>query len=105
MLLMVSRQPIPGNIFITWMVIPAMDVVSIKVDRKTREKMRKMSNVNWSEIIRRALQAKIEEEESRNRSIDRGLLLEAASLTDKMRKRSKGWNSTEEIRKWRQARR
>lgn len=82
-----------------------MEVFSIKVDKQIRAKMRKLSYVNWSEIIRRALASKIEEEEAKTRNIDRDLLLEAASITDRMRKRSKNWSSTEEIRRWRQTRR
>jgi hypothetical protein len=82
-----------------------MEVFSVRVDKRVKEKMRRLSHVNWSEIIRRALAAKIEEEEAKNRVIDSKSLLEAASLTDKIRKSSKGWSSTEEIRRWRQARR
>jgi len=81
-----------------------MEVFSVKVDKRVKEKMRKLSNVNWSEIIRRALAAKIEEEEAKSRSVDTRSLLEAASLTDKIRKSPKHWSSTEEIRRWRQAR-
>jgi hypothetical protein len=81
-----------------------LEVFSVKVDKRVKEKMRKLPNVNWSEIVRRALAAKIEEEEAKTRTIDAKSVLEAASLTDKIRKTSIGWSSTEEIRKWRQAR-
>jgi len=81
-----------------------MEVFSVKVDKRVKEKMRKLPNVNWSEIVRRALASKIEEEEAKTRTIDTKSLLEAASLTDKIRKGSKRWSSTEEIRRWRQAR-
>jgi hypothetical protein len=81
-----------------------VEVVSVKVDKHVREKMKKFSNVNWSETIRRALAAKIEEEESKTRTLDTKALFEAASLTDSIRKPSKRWSSTEEIRKWRETR-
>jgi metal-responsive CopG/Arc/MetJ family transcriptional regulator len=82
-----------------------MEVVSIKVDKRVRDKMKKLSNVNWSETIRQALAKKIQEEEAKTRTIDMASLLEASSITDRMRKASKGWSSTEEIRNWRQTRR
>lgn len=81
-----------------------MEVVSVKVDRAVKDKMKKLPNVNWSEIIRRALAEKIREEESKARTADRQSLLEASRMTDRIRKSSGRWNSTEEIRKWRQAR-
>lgn len=81
-----------------------MEVVSIKVDKRIKEKMKKLSNVNWSDTIRRALAAKIEEEESKTRAVDTKSLIEAASLTDRVRKTSRHWSSTEEIRRWRETR-
>ena len=86
------------------MVIPAVEVVSIKVDKRVKDKMKKLSNVNWSETIRRALAQKIEEEETKARTVDTKSLLEAASLTDRVRKASRQWSSTEEIRRWRETR-
>lgn len=82
-----------------------MEVFSIKVEKRVKEKMKKMAHVNWSEVIRRAIAGKIaEEEEARARNIDVQLLLEAASLTDKIHRTVKGWNSVDEIRRWREAR-
>lgn len=81
-----------------------MEVISVKVDKRVKEKMKKLSNVNWSETIRRALAAKIEEEEAKTRTIDTESLLEAASITDRIRKASRHWRSTEEIRRWREER-
>lgn len=79
-------------------------MVSVKVDRKIKKKMKRLSNVNWSEVIRRAIVAKIGEEEMKVMSIDVDQLSQAASLTDKIRRTSKGWSSVEEIRKWRELR-
>lgn len=81
-----------------------MEVVSAKVDKRVRDKMRKLGHVNWSEVIRSALTAKIKEEEAKLRSVDKASLIEASSMTDRIRKSSKGWDSTEEIRRWREAR-
>ncbi len=81
-----------------------MEVVSVKVDKKIKQKMKKLSNVNWSEVIRRAIMAKIGDEEMKIMNIDIEMLSEAGSLTDKIRRTSKGWSSVEEIRKWRELR-
>lgn len=81
-----------------------MEVISVKVDKRIKEKMKKLSNVNWSETIRRALTAKIEEEEAKTRTVDTELLIEAVSITDRIRKASRQWRSTEEIRRWREER-
>jgi hypothetical protein len=47
-----------------------MEVVSIKVDKKTREKMRRLANIDWSETIRRAINEVIEREELAERNVD-----------------------------------
>jgi hypothetical protein len=44
------------------------------------------------------------EEENKKRKFDLNKLKEAAEITDKIRKLSPGWSSTEEIRKWRELR-
>jgi len=66
--------------------------------------MRRLGHVNWSEVIRSALITKIKEEEAKLRSVDKASLIEASSMTDRIRKSSRGWDSTEEIRRWREAR-
>jgi len=42
-----------------------MEVVSVKVDKETRNKMRRLANVNWSETIRRAINGKFIEKTKR----------------------------------------
>ena len=79
-----------------------MDVVSVRVDKEVREKMRLLSYINWSEVIREAVAQKIFEEESKKRRLDPDMLLEAVEITDKIRRPSPGWDSTEEIRRWRE---
>jgi hypothetical protein len=82
-----------------------MEVVSAKVDRGTREKMRRLSRINWSETIRRAIQATIEEEEMKERNVDPKDVREGLRIAASIRRPSKGWDSTKEIRKWRDLRR
>ncbi len=87
------------------MITTIMEVVSVKVDRKTRNKMRRLSYINWSEAIRRAIEIKIAEEELKERKVDPKDVEEACRITDSIRHPSPGWSSTEEIRKWRARRR
>jgi len=81
-----------------------MSVISIRIDEQTRRKMKLLSHLNWSEVIRQAIIQKIKEEENRKRRLDPKMLKEAAEITDKIRKPSLSWSSTEEIRKWRELR-
>ncbi len=80
-----------------------VDVVSARVDEDTRRRMRRLPQVNWSEVIREAIVKKIREEE-RRREIDPRDLREAARISDSLRVPSEGWDSTEEIRRWRERR-
>jgi hypothetical protein len=83
-----------------------VEVVSAKVDDDTRRRMRSLPDINWSEVIRQAILNKIEEEEARRVQVNREKIEKAAKETDALRTPSKsGWDSTEEIRKWREARR
>jgi hypothetical protein len=78
-------------------------VVSARVDEDTRRRMRRLPQVNWSEVIREAIAKKIREEE-RRREIDPRNLREAARISDSLRAPSEGWDSTEKIRRWRERR-
>lgn len=83
-----------------------MEVVSLKVDKKIKEKMRRLSHINWSQTIRRAIENTIEEEETKDRQVDPKEIEEACRIADSIRRPSpKGWSSTEEIRRWRDQRR
>ena len=82
-----------------------MEVVSVKVDKETRNKMRRLANVNWSETIRRAINETIEREELAERNVDPRDIKEGLKIAQSIRRPSKGWDSTKEIRKWRELRR
>ncbi|MHA1617329.1 MAG: hypothetical protein ACTSX9_08505 [Candidatus Njordarchaeales archaeon] len=66
--------------------------------------MDKFSYINWSEVIRRAIEKKIEEEKSRVREKDMARIRRASEITKKLRRRVEGWSSVDEIRKWRELR-
>lgn len=78
-----------------------MAVVSIRVDEQLKRKMERLRHVNWSELIRSAISAKVRQEELSERHVSPESLLRAKTITDKLRRPSPGWNSVEEIRKWR----
>lgn len=74
------------------------------MDEETRRRMRRLPFINWSEVIREAIIEKLRKEE-RSRDVDVKKLQEAARTTDSIRWSSPGWDSTEEIRRWRERRR
>jgi hypothetical protein len=80
-----------------------VDAVSARVDEETRRRMRRLPQVNWSEVIREAIVEKIRKEE-RRREVDPRGLREAVRITDSLRAPVEGWDSTEEIRRWRERR-
>ena len=63
--------------------------------------MKKFSCINWSDVNRESVIRRITEEESKRRTINRNEIAEGIAIAAKVRKSSRGWNSTEEIRKWR----
>ncbi len=81
-----------------------MEVVSIKVDGRIKEKMKRLSHVNWSEVLRTAIRKKIISEELERRDVDPKDLAEATELANTIRRPSPGWNSVQEIRRWRDRR-
>ena len=81
-----------------------MDVVSFRVDKELRKKMRSLPYINWSSVFREAVAKKILEEKSKRRRLDSNALSEAVEITERIRRTSPGWDSTEEIRKWREER-
>lgn len=70
--------------------------ITVRVSEEVKQKMNQLRGVNWSEVIRRA----IEEE------IRKARMREASRRIDALREKSKmKWDSTEVIRQWRERRR
>jgi predicted transcriptional regulator len=78
-----------------------MAIITVRVEDDLKKKMERLKEVNWSEITRRAIEEKIRELDLWQ-PIDLDRARKAAEDTDELRRRISGWNSTEEIRKWRQ---
>ncbi|MCD6515095.1 MAG: hypothetical protein J7L07_09255 [Candidatus Odinarchaeota archaeon] len=74
-----------------------MEVVSFRIPKELKEKMKKFKHINWSKAIREKIEEIIEKEENRNLAIAL-LLNEKAVITP-----DEGWSSTDEIRKWRES--
>ncbi len=90
-----------------------MEVISAKVDKRTKNRMKRFPDINWSEVIREAIIRKLREEELRRKinPVNREELVKAAKATDMLRSKqaaiseNESWNSVEEIRRWRERRR
>ena len=78
-----------------------MAIVTARIDEELKKKMAQMRRINWSEVIRDAILHKIEEEELW-KAVNSRKLAEAAIQTDSLRRKIEGWDSTAEIRRWRE---
>ncbi len=82
----------------------ADEIISLRVDKNLKERMRMHAHINWSAVLRRTL---IEELEKMHR-IDRKKALEALEDARKIRKSGVfdgGKTGAEIIREWRDKRR
>ncbi|HEX9567495.1 MAG TPA: hypothetical protein VGA48_07885 [Thermoplasmata archaeon] len=84
-----------------------MEVVSFTVDASTRQRMARIRDVNWSEVLRDAIRRRLELEERPRATIDRQRAREAARRMDELRSAIGPieYDSTKEIRRWRDLRR
>ena len=81
-------------------------VVSVRVNEETKAKMDALRDISWSEIIRRAIEGRIETEERLRKQIDGARALRASEDMERLRAKTSGrWSGVEEIRRWREARR
>ncbi|MHA1713185.1 MAG: DUF6290 family protein [Candidatus Ranarchaeia archaeon] len=75
-----------------------MTVISIRVAEDLKKKMEKMKHINWSEIVRKAIQEKIEQQGHKN-------IAKAVLINEEIRKSAPPeFDSTEIIRQWREKR-
>lgn len=83
------------------MVYFCMAIITLRVDDELKKKMEELKEVNWSEVARQAIREKIIETELWQ-PVNISLLKEASADTDALRRTIRGWESTTEIRKWRE---
>ena len=79
-------------------------VLSFRISRKLKERMDKLKYINWSEVIRRAIYEVIVHEEAKLRGKDIERIKRAVLKSEEFSRRIEGWNSVEEIRRWREKR-
>lgn len=83
-----------------------MKPISMRIDDKTKARMEAHPDINWSEIIRKAIKERLDIEESlRVKKFDHARALRATKTMTRLRAKTSGkWNGAEEIRKWRAVR-
>ena len=75
-----------------------MTNISVRIDPELKEKMDSLKHLNWSEVIRKAIKSKIQNETEINKA-------KAVLLNEKIRKIApKNFNSVDIIRKFREER-
>ena len=80
------------------------EIISLRVGKELRDRMRMHRHINWSAIVRRALL----EEVDKLHTVDRRKAIEAAADMDKIRKSGVfdgGKTGVQIIREWRDKRR
>ncbi len=77
-------------------------VVSFRIDREVKRKMDELKHVNWSEVVRQAIIDTIRREEEKRREKDLSRIKKAALKSETLSRRVRDWNSTREIRRWRE---
>ncbi len=84
-----------------------MALITVKVDEDLKRRMVSHADLNWSEVVRTAIEERLRAEETtRKRKIDRVRIREAIAMSDRVREKTSGnWSVTEEIRRWRELRR
>jgi hypothetical protein len=82
-------------------------LITVRVDEELKKRMSSHPDLNWSEIVRSAIEERLKTEEAtRKRKPDQDRIREAISISDRIREKTSGeWSVTEEIRRWRELRR
>lgn len=84
-----------------------MSYITIRVDKKLKKEIEKFRDINWSEVVRRAIKERIKHEKARQkeRVVDAKRVRDAIKIQDKLSEKTSGrWSGAEEIRKWRDLR-
>jgi hypothetical protein len=74
-----------------------MSIVTVRVDKKMKRRMSEKRDVNWSDVVRKAIAKKIDGEDERNLAVA-VLLNEKNVMTP-----DSGYDSTKAIREWRKS--
>ncbi len=77
-------------------------VVSFRISKELKRRMDRLKHVNWSEVVRKAIQEVVAREEAKLMSKDLSRIRRAALKSEELSRSVEGWNSVEEIRRWRE---
>ena len=77
-------------------------VVSFRISKELKKKMDRLKHINWSEVVRKAIQEVVAREEAKLMSKDLSRIRRAALKSEELSRSVEGWNSVEEIRRWRE---
>ena len=85
----------------------SLAMITVKVDEDLKRRMASHADLNWSEIVRAAIEERLRAEETtRKKKPDGFRIREAITTSDRIREKTSGnWSVTEEIRRWRELRR
>lgn len=83
--------------------VVCVPVVSTRIDEKTKREMDAYADVNWSEVQRRAILARLEGERRKRGSRDFVRIKEAAAAIDTLRRECAG-DTMAELKRWRKLR-
>ena len=79
-------------------------VVSFRISKELKRRMDRLKHINWSEVVRKAIQEVVAREEAKLMSKDLSRIRRAALKSEELSRSIEGWNSVEEIRRWRERR-
>jgi len=84
-----------------------VSVISFRVDKRLKARIERLRHINWSELLRRYVEAVVEQEERRMRpSKDPEVIKRAIREMDRLAGMSEGsgWMGDEEVVRWRRRR-
>ncbi len=86
-----------------------MAIITVRVPEDLKRRMEQLPELNWSEVMRRAVERRVSEEIAKRREHDGRRLRQAAKTQDQIAKRlsftpAGSWKSLEVIRYWREHR-
>lgn len=78
--------------------------VSLRVSKELKRKMDMLRHVNWSEVVRKAIEETVERELAKASVKDFFRMKKAALRSEELSRTVEGWSSVKEIREWREKR-
>lgn len=83
------------------------EIVTFRVNKKLKERMARLRQINWSELLRSYAEGIVESEENKAQRVrDLGKMDRAIQQMDRLARVSKGssWSGSEEVIRWRKKR-